>query len=40
MDQAEQKRVDFVELTADIVSSYVTHNSVQSADLAALIADP
>jgi predicted transcriptional regulator len=38
MDQAEQKRVDFVELTADIVSSYVTHNSVQSADLAALIA--
>src|SRR5918997_2338061 len=38
MDQADQKRVDFVELTADIVSSYVTHNSVQSADLAALIA--
>lgn len=38
MDQADQKRVDFVELTADIVSSYVTHNSVQSADLAGLIA--
>lgn len=38
MDQADQKRVDFVELTADIVSSYVTHNSVQSGDLAGLIA--
>jgi predicted transcriptional regulator len=38
MDQTEQKRTDFVELTADIVSSYVTHNSVQSADLAGLIA--
>ena len=38
MDQAAQRRIDFVELTADIVSSYVTHNSVQSADLAGLIA--
>lgn len=38
MDQPEQKRVDFVELTADIVSSYVTHNSVQSSELAGLIA--
>ncbi|HZH51837.1 MAG TPA: MucR family transcriptional regulator [Microvirga sp.] len=38
MDQPEQKSVDFVELTADIVSSYVTHNSVQSSDLAGLIA--
>ncbi|MCB5175776.1 MULTISPECIES: MucR family transcriptional regulator [Microvirga] len=38
MDQAEEKKVDFVELTADIVSSYVTHNSVQTSDLAGLIA--
>ncbi len=38
MNQPEQPASDLTELTADIVSSYVTHNSVQSSDLAALIA--
>jgi predicted transcriptional regulator len=38
MTQPEQPASDLTELTADIVSSYVTHNSVQSGDLAGLIA--
>jgi predicted transcriptional regulator len=38
MNQPEQPARDLTELTADIVSSYVTHNSVQSSDLAGLIA--
>jgi predicted transcriptional regulator len=38
MNQPEQPASNLTELTAEIVSSYVTHNSVQSADLAALIA--
>ena len=38
MNQPEQPASDLTELTADIVSSYVTHNSVQSGDLAGLIA--
>jgi predicted transcriptional regulator len=34
-----QPTVDFVELTADIVSAYVAKNSVQGADLPTLIAE-
>jgi predicted transcriptional regulator len=38
MSQPEQPASNLTELTADIVSAYVTHNSVQSGDLAGLIA--
>jgi predicted transcriptional regulator len=39
MNQTDQTTVDFVELTADIVSAYVAKNSVQGADLPTLIAE-
>jgi predicted transcriptional regulator len=38
MEQVEEKAADFTELTAYIVSSYVSHNVVHRSDLAALIA--
>lgn len=38
MSQPAQSTPDFTEITADIVSSYVTNNAVHSADLPALIA--
>jgi predicted transcriptional regulator len=38
MNRPEQQSVDFTELTAHVVSSYVAHNSVQSADLPGVIA--
>jgi predicted transcriptional regulator len=38
MNQSEQASVDFIGITADIVSSYVAKNVVHHADLAAVIA--
>ena len=36
---ADQDGSDFIELTADIVSAYVSNNSVPASDLPALISD-
>ncbi|KPQ12300.1 MAG: MucR family transcriptional regulator [Saliniramus fredricksonii] len=36
---SEENRAEFIDLTADIVSAYVSHNPVPSADLPGLIAD-
>ena len=38
MDQNEQPTIDFTELTAHVVSSYVAHNAVHRADLPTMIA--
>jgi predicted transcriptional regulator len=38
MDQTEQPNVDFTELTAHVVSSYVANNAVHRADLPTMIA--
>src|SRR3954469_17239175 len=38
MDQPEQPIVDFTELTAHVVSSYVANNAVHRADLPTMIA--
>jgi predicted transcriptional regulator len=36
---SEENRAEFIDLTADIVSAYVSHNPVPSAELPGLIAD-
>ena len=36
---ADNEGADFIELTADIVSAYVSNNSVPASDLPALIAE-
>ena len=36
---ADQDGSDFIELTADIVSAYVSNNSVPASELPALISD-
>ncbi|MBM6595177.1 MucR family transcriptional regulator [Microvirga pudoricolor] len=38
MDQTDQTKVDYTELTAHVVSSYVAHNAVHRADLPTMIA--
>ena len=38
MDPSEHPAIDFTKLTANIVSAYVIHHSLPSADLPAVIA--